>query len=381
MRKLILPLAILSAAGLASAADIEVHGDVNLDYGSYFDKHFDPRNAANQEIDLSVKANLDENVSVVVNGTSHSNYLNGDGKLEASEIRHGFAHSTAVGDKENRFTGFDFDGAQLRWDVSHDVSLIFGDMTYSAGAFNYYFWRDPAKYAVIVRESSLRGIGAEFGNEKYGSGKAYIGASEENATNKPAIAAFATYSLPLLNRPDEHLILTPSVDWVFASSLSRPYTYVLGVEVDYSKSYEKLNWGIYAVWGLHPYKNVGTHSFLLEPSLNYEFFNLAASLFVAKVNSDYEAEPQLLTDDQLMFAIEPSFNLHKKFTLGVSYEYHNQDLDLENDQYHFLGMNFNLYPTMKTETVFWVGYNFNKDKNGPFADKKLGLGMSVKASF
>lgn len=383
MRKMILPLAILSAAGLVSAADIEIHGDVNLDYGSYFDKDFEPRNAANQDIDLSVKANLDENISVVVKGTTHSNYLTGDGKLEASDIRHGIAHSTAVGDEENRFTGFDFDGAQLRWDISHDVSLVFGDMVYSAGSFNYYFWRDPAKYAVIVRETKLRGVGAEFGNEKYGNGKAYIGAYEGNDTSKAAIAAFATYSLPLINRPDEHLIITPSVDWIFANTINRHYTYVLGVEADYSKSYDKFNWGIYAVWGLHPYKNVGTHSFLIEPSMNYDFFNLAASFFVSKVNSSYDAEPQLLTDDQMMFSIEPSFNLHKKFTMGPSYEYHNKDLDIDDDEYHFLGMNFYLYPTMKTEAVFWIGYNFSKDENttNPYGDKKMALGMSVKASF
>jgi len=378
MRKMILPLAILSAAGLASAADIEIHGDINLDYGSYFDKDFDPKNAANQDIDLSVKANLDENVSVIVNANSHSNYRTGDGNLEDSDIRHGFAHAAAMGDGEQRFTGFDFDGAQLRWDVSHEVSLIFGDMTYSAGAFNHYFWRDPAKYAVIVREQSLRGIGAEFGNEKYGTGKAYLGASENN---NHTVAAFATYSLPLLNRPNEHLILTPSVDWVFGKEISRPYTYVLGTEVDYSKSIDLMNFGVYAVWGLHPYKNKGTHSFLLEPSFNYDFFNMSATFFYAITNSNYEAEPQLLTDDQLMIAVEPSFNLHKKFTLGVSYEFHNHDVDIDEDSYHFLGANFYLYPTLKTEAVFWAGYNFSDADNGPFADKRLAMGMSVKASF
>ena len=50
MRKLIMPLAISSAATLALAADIQVHGDVNMDYASYFDSDFDPTNAGNQDI-------------------------------------------------------------------------------------------------------------------------------------------------------------------------------------------------------------------------------------------------------------------------------------------------------------------------------------------
>ncbi|MCF0221083.1 MAG: hypothetical protein HUK19_02195 [Fibrobacter sp.] len=378
MRKLILPLAILGTVGLVSAADIEIHGDINLDYGSYFDKDFDPKNAANQDIDLSVKAILDENVSVVVKANSRSNYRTGDGKLEESDIRHGFARSAAMGDSEQRFTGFDFDGAQLRWDVYNNVSLIFGDMTYSAGTFNHYFWRDPSRYAVIVREQSLRGIGAEFGTEKYGYGKAYLGASDNN---DHTVAAFATYALPLINRPNEHLILTPSVDWVFGSNISRPNTYVLGTEVDYSKSMDLMNVGVYAVWGLHPYKNKGTHSFLVEPSFNYDFFNMSATFFYAITNSNYAAEPQLFTDDQLLVAVEPSFNLHKKFTVGVSYEFHNHDVDIDNDSFHFLGANFYLYPTLKTEAVFWAGYNFSDKDNGPFVDKRLAMGMSAKASF
>ena len=377
MRKLILPLA-LTAAGFTFAADIEVHGNVNLDYASYFDDDFSPINAANHDIDLSLKANLDENISIIVNANTHSNYVNSNGQLEASEVRRGFARSSAISDTDIRYTAFNFDGAQARWDVSHDVTLIFGDMTYNAGAFNYYFWRDPSKNAVIVRDETLRGFGAEFGNEKYGNGKFYMGASEDNDYS---LAMFATYSIPMLNRPDEHLILTPSVDWMFGSDIGRSYTYILGLEVDYSKSFEVFNYGIYAVWGLHPYKGNGVHSFLLEPSMNYDVFNLATTFFYAITDSDYETEPQLFTDDQLLFAIEPSFNLHKKFTMGVSYEYHDKDSEVDDDEYQFLGMNFYLYPTMKTEVVFWFGYNFAEDDFGPFGESNFSLGMSLKSSF
>lgn len=376
MRKIILPFA-LSACALVNAAEVEVHGDVNMDYASYFDEDFDPTNAGNQDIDLALHVHLDENISVIVKGNTHSTFTNSKGETEQSEVRHGFAHATAMGDG-GRYNSFDFDGVQFRWDVSQDVTLVFGDMTYSAGAFNYYFWRDVSRYAVIVREEKLRGVGVDVGNEKYGQGSFYIGASDDT---DHTLSMFLTYALPLLNRTNEHLIIKPSFDWVFGEDIGRSYTYTMGAEVDYSKSFDVFNYGVYAVWGLHPYKGKGVHSFLVEPSMNYSIFNLGLTYFYTITDTDYDAEPQLFTDDQLLFAIEPSFNLHKKFTMGVTYEYHDPDTEIDDDDFHFLGMNFYIYPTLKTEIVCWFGYNFSDNEDNPYADAKFAMGFSGKASF
>ena len=135
MRKLILPIALMSAS-FALAVDVELHGSVNFDYGSYFDEHFSPINAANQDIDLSAKANMDENVSVTVKANTHTSYQDTLGHYQASETRrHFYAHSTAMGDG-GKYTEFNFDGVELRWDITHDIGLVFGDLTYSAGAFS-----------------------------------------------------------------------------------------------------------------------------------------------------------------------------------------------------------------------------------------------------
>ena len=377
MRKLILPIA-LAATGFVMAADVEIHGNVDFDFASYFNRDFDPTNAANQDIDLSVTANLDENVSVTVFTNTKSNITNSD---QASEIRHGLPRSTAITSDKDRYTAFNFDGVELRWKPFQDVSFVFGDLTYNAGTFNYYFWRDPSRYAVISRDQSVRGFGVEVGNNKFGDGKFYIDATDDS---KAAIAVFGTYALKLLNRPDEHLTITPSVDWVFGSEVGRGYTYFFGTELDYSKSLDILNYGIYAVYGLHPYKGEAVHSFLVEPSLNYNIFNLGMSYFYAIVNKgeDYKAADQIFTDDQMLFAIEPSFNITKKFSLGVSFEYHDPDAEVSKDEFKFLGMNFYIYPTLNTNVTFWFGYNFSKDKNPVVGEAtKFSLGMSAHADF
>lgn len=370
MRQIILPF-VLGAAFVASAVEVDIHGSLNMDYATYFDNDFDPTNVANQDIDLSATARLDENVSATVRATTHSTYGDSTG-LHDSEVRHGIARSTAMG-TDGRVNSFDFDGAEIRWSVANSVDLIFGDMSYSAGAFNYYFWRDPARYAVIMREESLRGIGGEFGNEKYGMGKVYFGASE-NA--KSTMALYGSYAWPLLNHVDEHLVITPSIDWMFGQHIGRHNTYSLGIEADYSKSMGALNYGAYAVWGMHPYKGKGVHSFLVEPSFNYALFNLGLSYFYAIVDEDEELEEQIFTEDQMLFAVEPSFDITKKFSLGVSYEYHDHNVDADKDEYSFLGLNFYVYPTMRTEVVFWAGYNFNDVVDTDFA-----LGISGRAEF
>lgn len=372
MRQTILPI-VLGSALIACAAEVELHGQLNMDYASYFDEDFDPTNAANQDIDLSATAHLDENVSATVSVTTHSTYIDSNGVEQASEVRHGMARSTAMG-SDGRFNGVDFDGAEIRWSVTNYVDLIFGDMTYSAGSFNYYFWRDPARYAVIMREESLRGIGGEFGNEKYGQGKIYFGASE-NA--EATMALFGSYAFPLLNHVDEHLIVTPSIDWMFGNHIGRPNTYSLGVEVDYSKSVGNLNYGAYAVWGMHPYKGHNTHSFLIEPSFNIAFFNLGFSYFYAILDEDYTVDEQLFTEDQMLFAVEPSFDLSKKFTLGVSYEFRDHDVNAD-DEASFLGLNFYVYPTLHTEVVIWAGYSFKDEER---SDTDFEFGISGKAEF
>ena len=374
MRKLILPIA-LAATGFATAADIEIHGNVDFDYASYFDKDFDPTNAANQDIDLSVKANLDENVSITVFTNTKSNITNADG---TAEIRHGMARSTAINDVDNRYTAFNFDGVELRWTPFQDVSFVFGDLTYNAGAFNYYFWRDTDRYAVISNSQTVRGFGAELGNSKFGEGKVYIGATDDS---KSSVAIFGSYAIKLLNTPDEHLTITPSVDWAFGSEIGRSYGYTFGTELDYSKSLETLNYSIYAVYGLHPYKGNGVHSFLVEPSLNYSIFNLGLNYFYAIVDKNYAAKDQIFTEDQMLFAVEPSFDITKKFSLGVSFEYHDPDCEISKDEFKFLGMNFYVYPTLNTNLIFWFGYNFSKDKNPVVGKSKFALGMSAHADF
>lgn len=367
MRKMIL-FSVLMLSVSALAAEIEVNGSISADYGTYWDKDFSPTNAANQDIDLSVTAYMDESFSVTVSTNTHSNYVSKDGELEASRVRDE-SRATAMGDLDNRFTSFNFDGVLFRWEFTPGVAALFGDLTYSAGSFSYYFWRNPANYAVILPEQSIRGIGFELGE-----GRVYVGPTDLNSSS---VATFASYPFELLGRTEERLTITPSIDWIWGKTIGRSYTYALGVELQYAKSIGDLNFGATGTWGTHPYKGKGVHTFLAEPSLNYKFFNFAFSFYRALLaDDDAPVEDQTFTEEQMMIYVEPSFNLHKKFTMGVFYELHEPNANVSDDIRHFFGPSFYFYPTAKTEFVLWGGYNL-RDKGA----NNFSMGISGQVDF
>lgn len=350
MAKIILPLTALTAAACLFAADIEINGDIQADYASYWDKDFSPTNAANQDIGLSLTAYMDENFSITVNTLTRSTYLNAEGEREDSEVRHGLARATAIDDSEGRYTAFYFDGLQFRWEFTPGAAFLFGDLTYNAGAFNYYYWRDTGRYAAIKRDETLRGVGMELGQ-----GKVYIGAAENNISS---LIVYGSYPFEILSRTDEHLVITPSADWAFGEDIGRSYTYFFGTEISYSKSKDLMNYAVLLSWGTHPYQGTGVHTFLLEPSFSYDFFNIGLTFFQALLaDEDEPVEKQIFTDEQTLFAIEPSFSLHKKLAIGLAYEMHDPSNEVDDDTFHFVGPNIYFYPTANAELVFWGGYN------------------------
>lgn len=365
MSKFILPAAALIAATSAFAVDVEIHGQAAADYAAYFDKDFDPTSVANQKVNLEATAYMDENFSVTVKAKSQSYLVNG----EASEPRHGLARGTHIDSTDGRYTAFNFDGIEFRWEFSPNVAFLFGDLSYNAGSINYYYWRDTDLYANIKRTETIRGVGMEIGD-----GRIYFGGSENNASS---LIMYGTYPFAIINRTNENLTITPSADWAFGTHTGRSYTYFFGTEISYTKSYDLMNYGIIASWGTHPYQGVGVHTFLLEPSFSYDFFNIGLTFYQALLADDSEpVEKQIFTDEQTLLAVEPSFTLHKKFAMGFAYEYHDVSNEIDDDEFQYFGPNFYFYPTANAEIIFWGGYNARETGANGFS-----FGMSGNVSF
>jgi len=364
-----LPIVMLIACA-AFAADVSFEGTLDVDYGDYLDNKFTVDNAANQDLRIKMNVDLDENVRAVVGAASKSQYRSADGSLQYSRIRHR-EEATPIGSDELRFSPFLFDGFSLEWTVRRDLTFIFGDMFYSFGNFNYYYWRNPDYYAAVLTTQGMRGLGVRFGKEGY----VYIGAGDSNDKSGRIAASYA-FSVPGINQVNNKFTIAPMLDIIKGGG--RPHRYTVGADANYSRSYTDLNYAIRGIWGMHPSHGSNVNTFTLEPSFNYKNFNLASTCYWALLSDSTEStEPltveQTYTSDERLIYIEPSYSFTKKFSMGLGFEWHKPDSN--SDSWFLIAPTAYLYPTAGVDLSFWIGYSIVPGPNN------FGLGISSSVKF
>lgn len=364
MRKLTLFTAF-ALAGAASAADVSFGGTFEAEYGTYLDKNFVVDNRANQDLGIDMNVQLDEKVSATASFTTKSKYQSGDSLVENARFRDRYA-STEMGDADNRWTGVDFDGILFQWQLNRNAAFVFGDLTYSMGAFNYYFWRNTSNYASILTDQGLRGVGFELEG-----GHVYVGASDNN--DKSGVLT-ASYPFAIIDRTDNKLVLTPMFDAIKGGGRSHRYT--VGTEMEYSRSYTDFHYALRGAWGTHPFHGENVHTLMVEPSFAYGKFSLAGTGYWAILaDGDSTAAVQTSTPDERLYYIEPAYSLHPKFTLGLGLERHDPSSEISDDEWYMVAPTGYLYPTAGMEMVFWTGYNISEGPN------LFSFGMTAKVDF
>jgi hypothetical protein len=361
-----LPVFVLLACSVF-AADVSFEGTLDVDYGNYLEKGFNVNNAANQDLRLKMNIDLDENVRAVVGAASVSKYLSDDSSSQYSRIRHR-KEATPISSDE-RWSPFVFDGFSLEWTVRRDLTFIFGDMFYSFGSFNYYYWRNPNDYAAVLTTQGMRGLGARFGKDGY----IYIGAGDSNDKSGRIAASYAL-AVPGMNHVNNKFTIAPMIDFIKGGGRSHGYT--IGADANYSRSYTDLNYAIRGIWGLHPSHGSYINTFTLEPSFNYKNFNLASTCYWALLSdADDNSAPLTIdqtyaTDEKLIY-IEPSYSFNKKFSMGLGFEWHKP----ETNNWFLIAPTGYLYPTANVDIAFWISYAIEKEYNHP------GFGISSSVNF
>jgi len=349
------------------AADVSFEGTLEADYGNYLEKDFIVNNAANQDLRLKMNIDMDENVRVVVGAASKSIYTSG-GSTDFSRIRH---REEATPTSSDRWSPFVFDGISLEWTVSRGLTFMFGDLSYSFGSFNYYFWRNPDYYAAVLTTQGMRGLGARFGNEGY----VYIGASDANDKSGRIAASYAL-PIPGLDQVNNKLTVAPMLDLIKGGGRSHRYTF--GIDANYSRSYTDLNYVIRGIYGVHPSHGNYVNTFAVEPSFNYKNFSLAGMGYWALLADSTESEIPITskdtysTDDEKLVYVEPSYSFNKKFSMGLGFEWHKPDGNL--DDWFLIAPTGYLYPTAGVDLSFWISYAITEGHNNP----GFGISSSVK---
>jgi hypothetical protein len=363
-----LPIAIVLLCGAALAADVSFEGTLDADYGNYLEKDFKVNNAANQDLRLKMNIDMDENVRVVVGAASKSTFVNSDGSTEFSRIRHR-EEATPIS-SDDRWSPFVFDGISLEWTISRGLTFIFGDLSYSFGSFNYYFWRNPDSYAAILTTQKMRGLGAKLGDDGY----VYIGAGDANDKAGRIVASYA-FTIPGLDRVDNKLTMAPMLDLIKGGGRSHRYT--VGADANYSRSYTNFNYALRGIYGVHPSHGSYVNTFTVEPSFNYKDFSLASTCYWALLADSSESSAPVTIDDtyssdERLIYIEPAYSFHKKFSMGLGFEWHKPGDDL--DDWFLIAPTGYLYPTAGVDLAFWLSYAITEGHNNP----GFGISSSVK---
>ncbi|GBU26472.1 hypothetical protein R83H12_03170 [Fibrobacteria bacterium R8-3-H12] len=362
-----LPIVALLAFA-AFAADVSFEGTLDVDYGNYLENDFTVHNAANQDLRIKMNVDLDENVRAVVGAASKSQYIGTEG-LQYSRIRHR-EEATPIGSDELRYSPFLFDGFSLEWTVRRDLTFIFGDMFYSFGNFNYYYWRNPDYYAAVLATQGMRGLGVRLGKDGY----VYIGAGDSNDKSGRIAASYAL-AVPGINQVNNKFTIAPMIDLIKGGG--RPHRYTIGADANYSRSYTDLNYAIRGIWGLHPSHGSYINTFTLEPSFNYKSFNLASTCYWALLSDATEdsevlkIEDTYTTDEKLIY-VEPSYSFNKKFSMGLGFEWHKP----ETNSWFLIAPTAYLYPTAGVDLSFWTGYSIVMHARNNF-----GFGISSSVAF
>jgi len=354
-----LPIIVLLACA-AFAADVSFEGTLDVDYANYLEKNFTVNNAANQDLRIKMNIDLDENVRAVVGAASKSLYMSGDSSRYYSRIRHK-QEATPISSDELRFSPFLFDGFSLEWTVRRDLTFIFGDMFYSFGNFNYYYWRNPDYYAAVLETQGMRGLGVRFGKEGY----IYVGAGDANDKSGRLAASYA-FAVPGINQVNNKFTIAPMIDLIKGGrSKAHPHSYTIGADANYSRSYTDLNYAIRGIWGLHPSHGSYINTFTLEPSFNYKNFNLASTCYWALLSDAADNSKSLTIEDtyapdEKLIYVEPSYSFNKKFSMGLGLEWHKPD----SENWFLIAPTGYLHPTANVDLSFWIGYSIVRNHSG-----------------
>ena len=224
-----------------------------------------------------------------------------------------------------------YNGAFVQYTHSDKLSVKFGDLTFSEGAFlNYYGYDDPADNAAGMAEHDIRGFEIDYNGIVFGLGYGRGGndnqvCSEVDGENVCVDVAYDLHLAYELGLGDH--VLRPFVDY---KSYQEPEHNELHAGLDANLKFG--TFGLHLVYGLHADKlgedaPKATHALLAEPSVEFGSVSIKATAFYAIIDDD---EPTLHGEEipEYFFVYgEPSFRVSDALALGVPLEFHTHSTD------------------------------------------------------
>ena len=100
-----------------------------------------------------------------------------------------------------------YNGAFVQYTQGENLTVKFGDLTFSEGAFNYYDYDDPADYAAGMKEHDIRGLELDLYGLQLGLG--FTRGDEDPVATKTTARATTHMSPTSSTSPDRHCVHSP----------------------------------------------------------------------------------------------------------------------------------------------------------------------------
>lgn len=296
----------LGGFGISSlwAAEVTFSGFFDADVAGYY-KGADPESnnveyQANHELDLTATIAFSKMLSVDLYATSYTQGPTG-GTVPAQGS-----------DAENRWTGFGYDGFVASAQLSEDLTVKFGDLSFNAGQFNYYGYKRTMTYASIMADRGFRGMELDAMGFSLAAG----------ADSKYGYGAYAAYTLGVGESSIKPFVSYAGDQQEDSKSLRT------GVEASLAFGEQKLNLAAGML------KDNGTEissTVKVEPILSFGSVSLAATAFLA-ILDDKKPTP-INVPEYLFVYVEPGYSVNSTLSVGLPLEFHtmstNKDDKLE----------------------------------------------------
>ena len=231
-----------------------------------------------------------------------------------------------------------YDGLWLDWkDAFNDVDLILGDFHENFGGFSYYCLK---KDNMIMPTRYYRGVKI---NKDFEWAELEIFMGPENTSN--IFGAATKLKVPITDK--HHFTVFTAFDFDQTEN-SRPFW--SGIEYVGSMGILdiKADLGYAGVAENDDIENAT--SFLIEPGIALgENGSLCASFFYQIDDSGVWGGAY----ENMFFYIEPGYSINPKFALGLPIEYHEPDVDIDDDESIWLVPTAYIYPIEGAEIWAW----------------------------
>lgn len=235
-----------------------------------------------------------------------------------------------------------YNGAFVQYQRNENFAIKFGDMTYSEGAFNYYDYKDPADYAVGMKEHDVRGIELDL----YGLQLAF-GLTRSAADYTCSNQYYDVNGNPIpVDRACKSYDVHAAYQFDLAGQALRPFVHYQNWQREGENEFHAgldaaLEFGpfaIHAVYGLHK-DNITksnpkfTHAFLAEPTFKVANVSIKGGFFYAMLADNLDNATIHDTEiPEYMFAYgEGIIKFNDAFALGAVGELHTNSLDMDTD--------------------------------------------------